>query len=52
MNYSPSLRSDKITPRHLERSAIVYVRQSTLQQVLDHHSNSQYGNSASIGRDV
>ena len=25
--------SDKITPRHLERAAYVYIRQSTLQQV-------------------
>ena len=25
--------SDKITPAHLERSAYVYVRQSSLQQV-------------------
>jgi DNA invertase Pin-like site-specific DNA recombinase len=32
--------SDKITPRHLEREAAVYVRQSTLYQVR-HHQESQ-----------
>src|SRR5436190_19045443 len=31
-----SVRSTKIQPRHLERSAIVYVRQSTPMQVLEH----------------
>lgn len=31
-----SVRSTKILPRHLERSAIVYVRQSTPIQVLEH----------------
>jgi DNA invertase Pin-like site-specific DNA recombinase len=31
-----SVRSTKIQPRHLERSAIVYVRQSTPLQVLEH----------------
>jgi len=30
------LRSDKITDEHLQRMAIVYVRQSTQQQVLEH----------------
>lgn len=45
MNRTPSLRSEKIAPRHLERAAIVYVRQSTLQQVLDHQESTrlQYG---------
>ncbi|MCP4899388.1 MAG: recombinase family protein, partial [bacterium] len=28
--------SDKIQPSHLERTALVYVRQSSLQQVRDH----------------
>jgi DNA invertase Pin-like site-specific DNA recombinase/DNA-binding transcriptional MerR regulator len=31
-----TLRSEKITDEHLQRSAIVYVRQSTQQQVLEH----------------
>src|SRR5579864_5923175 len=31
-----SVRSTKIQTRHLERSAIVYVRQSTPMQVLEH----------------
>jgi DNA invertase Pin-like site-specific DNA recombinase len=31
-----SVRSTKILPRHLERSAIVYVRQSSAFQVLEH----------------
>lgn len=40
-----ALRSEKILPRHLERLAIVYVRQSTVQQVLDHQESTrlQYG---------
>ena len=35
----------KLRPRHLERLAIVYVRQSTMQQVLDHQESTrlQYG---------
>ena len=39
------LRSEKILPYHWERLAIVYVRQSTLQQVLDHQESTrlQYG---------
>lgn len=38
-------RSEKILPHHLERLAVVYVRQSTLQQVLDHQESTrlQYG---------
>ena len=28
--------SDKITPDHLSRGAVVYVRQSTLGQVVEH----------------
>ena len=42
---SPSLphqhrRSEKITDQHLERRAIVYVRQSTQQQVLEHREST------------
>jgi DNA invertase Pin-like site-specific DNA recombinase len=49
---SQSLRSDawhgdrdKLTFRHLERLAVVYVRQSTMQQVLEHQESTrlQYG---------
>ena len=42
---SLSLSSPKIRPWHLERKAIVYVRQSTPQQVLDHRESAdrQYG---------
>jgi DNA invertase Pin-like site-specific DNA recombinase len=37
--------AEKILPRHLERLAVVYVRQSTMQQVLDHQESTrlQYG---------
>ena len=37
--------SSKIGPSHLERLAVVYVRQSTAQQVLDHQESTrlQYG---------
>ncbi|NJM99979.1 MAG: recombinase family protein [Phormidesmis sp. RL_2_1] len=37
--------SEKLQAHHLERLAIVYVRQSTLQQVLDHQESTriQYG---------
>lgn len=40
-----ALRSEKIFPAHLERLAVVYVRQSTPQQVLDHRESTrlQYG---------
>ena len=36
---------EKLQPHHLERLAVVYVRQSTLQQVLDHQESTrlQYG---------
>jgi DNA invertase Pin-like site-specific DNA recombinase len=37
---SESLRSPKLRPWHLDRSAIVYVRQSTPQQVLDHKEST------------
>jgi DNA invertase Pin-like site-specific DNA recombinase len=33
-------RSDKITDEHLRRSALVYVRQSTPQQVLEHREST------------
>jgi DNA invertase Pin-like site-specific DNA recombinase len=36
----PSLRSEKITDEHLQRMAIVYVRQSTQQQVLEHREST------------
>jgi DNA invertase Pin-like site-specific DNA recombinase len=29
----------KITPEHLARSAFIYVRQSTADQVLNHHES-------------
>ena len=34
------LRSEKITDGHLQRLAIVYVRQSTQQQVLEHREST------------
>jgi DNA invertase Pin-like site-specific DNA recombinase len=34
------LRSDKITDEHLQRLALVYVRQSTQQQVLEHREST------------
>jgi len=48
INHNPEkweLRSEKILPCHWERLAVVYVRQSTLQQVLDHQESTrlQYG---------
>ncbi len=50
VNYSPetpttSPNYEKILPRHLERLAVVYVRQSTVQQVMDHLESThlQYG---------
>lgn len=40
-----ALSSEKVSAHHLERLAIVYVRQSTVQQVLDHQESTrlQYG---------
>ena len=35
-----TLRSEKITDKHLQRLAIVYVRQSTQQQVLEHREST------------
>lgn len=37
---SEALRSPKLRPWHLDRAAIVYVRQSTPQQVLDHQEST------------
>jgi DNA invertase Pin-like site-specific DNA recombinase len=39
------ISSEKIAPSHLERLALIYVRQSTAQQVLDHRESTrlQYG---------
>src|SRR5579859_6361920 len=41
----PALRSDKIHPWHRDRLAVVYVRQSSPQQVLRHQESTrlQYG---------
>lgn len=41
----PQWEFSKLLPHHVERLAIVYVRQSTLQQVLDHQESTrlQYG---------
>jgi DNA invertase Pin-like site-specific DNA recombinase len=33
--------ANKILPRHLERLAVVYVRHSTMQQVLDHQESAR-----------
>ena len=35
-----ALRSEKISDEHLQRLAIVYVRQSTPQQVLEHREST------------
>jgi DNA invertase Pin-like site-specific DNA recombinase len=37
---SDSLRAPKLKPWHLDRSAVVYVRQSTPQQVADHQEST------------
>ena len=37
---SDPLRSPKLRPWHLDRSAFVYVRQSTPQQVIDHQEST------------
>src|SRR5262249_62413386 len=34
-------QAENILPRHLERPAVVYVRQSTLQQVLAHQESTR-----------
>jgi hypothetical protein len=36
-----AMLSSKIAPRHLERLAVVYVRQSTAQQVLHHQESTR-----------
>ena len=36
MNAHPSLTSVKITPQHLERKAVIYIRQSSPKQVREH----------------
>ena len=33
--------TEKILPRHWERWAVVYVRQSTMQQVLEHQESTR-----------
>ncbi len=45
----PSLRSLKITPSHLERKAVVYIRQSTPKQVRT-NTESQYNQRALVER--
>ena len=42
---TPAYGSDKIRPHHLDRLAVVYVRQSSPQQVLEHRESAalQYG---------
>lgn len=44
-SFPATLRPEKISPRHLERLAIVYVRQSTREQVVRHQESTkvQYG---------
>lgn len=37
----PACRSEKIAPRHLDRLATVYVRQSTARQVLEHQESTR-----------
>lgn len=38
---TPTLRSDKVAPHHLDRLAVVYVRQSTLQQIEQHRESTR-----------
>jgi hypothetical protein len=40
MDHGPG-PSDKVTPRHLRRAAYLYVRQSTLRQVLENTESTQ-----------
>ena len=44
-NAAPAPRCDKLRPGHLDRLAVVYVRQSTVQQVERHQESTrlQYG---------
>lgn len=41
LNTEPIWVSEKLQAHHLERLAVVYVRQSTLQQVLDHQESTR-----------
>ena len=41
MTESTILRPPKITPRHVDQLAVVYVRQSTLQQLEDHQESTR-----------
>ena len=45
LNALDDVRAEKIRAFHRERLAVVYVRQSTVQQVLDHQESTrlQYG---------
>jgi DNA invertase Pin-like site-specific DNA recombinase len=45
MTFAAALSSHKINPRHHERTAVVYVRQSTAQQLVRHQESTrlQYG---------
>lgn len=38
---TPWDRSGKITPQHLDRKAVIYIRQSTLQQVHRHQESTR-----------
>ncbi len=38
---APARRSEKVSPRHLDRLAMVYVRQSTVRQVLEHRESTR-----------
>jgi hypothetical protein len=44
---TPPASSEKILSSHLERLAVVYVRQSTAQQVLDHQESTRLCSTAS-----
>ena len=39
---APTLRSEKIGRRHLDRLAMVYVRQSTARQILEHPESTRF----------
>ena len=41
MSSPPVRRSEKISPGHLDRVAMVYVRQSTARQVLENHESTR-----------
>ena len=44
----PSLLSTKVKASHLERLAVVYVRQSTQQQVLEHEATRAFPRADSV----